>query len=105
MKKFVENLRFVAIVLVLLLPIGLGIFAEFHTERFYTIKGVVTAIESATDSVVFENPDDGNIWAFTSSGVYDWAVGDPVVAIMADNATKQDITDDSICSVVKNRRF
>ena len=69
----------------------------------YRIGGVVTAIESDKDTVVFENKKDGNVWAFY--GVEGWAIGDNVVAIMSNNDTKYDVTDDSIVSVRKGVKY
>ena len=58
---------------------------------YYPSCGIVTSLETETDSVIYEDPS-GNIWDF--KGIEDWAVNDVVALIMSDNGTPNYVYDD-----------
>ena len=63
----------------------------------YELRGIVSEIDVATDSVLFTDAR-GNVWSFAKAD--GWTEGDLVVAFMCDGGTSN-VTDDEIISVYR----
>ena len=62
----------------------------------YSQTFVVIDLETETDTVVCMDATE-NLWEF--QGIEDWQKGDIVSAIMTDNGTPDDVTDDEFVSI------
>jgi hypothetical protein len=72
------------------------ILAAILAGNIYPISGKVVTVDALEDTVTFQT-ESGMLYAF--SGTEDWMIGDNVAAIMWDNDTPEDVTDDAIMTV------
>lgn len=66
-------------------------YAELMSHNYYPATGVVTELETETDSVIYTD-FNGNLWDFP--GIEDWCEGDRVALIMDNMGTPESIYDD-----------
>lgn len=71
------------------------ILAAILASNIYPTAGKIVDADVLEDSVTFETAS-GMLYEF--GGIEDWVVGDTVAAIMYDNETSYDVTDDIILS-------
>ena len=72
------------------------ILAAILAGNIYPISGKVVTVDALEDTVTFQT-ESGMLYEF--SGTEDWMIGDNVAAIMWDNDTQEDVTDDAIMTV------
>ena len=72
------------------------ILALILAANIYPLSGKVVELNTIEDTVTFET-ESGMLYGFY--GVEDWMIGDHVAAIMYDNETPNDVTDDEILTV------
>ena len=72
------------------------ILAAILAGNIYPISGKIVTVDALEDTVTFQT-ESGMLYAF--SGTEDWMIGDNVAAIMWDNDTLEDVTDDAIMTV------